>query len=522
VSTHTRNDRPSELLDAMPPTAIESERALIGAALLLGRVPQDATIPAAHFYSAANAAIWQVMVELEGEHGRFDAAMLLPRLKALDQPAGVVWAAELAELMRDAGAPSLAGFHADQVRRAYGARTVGEHALQIFRESRNGYDPGRMRQTLDQMRGVLDGQDSPAVEPLEFTKLLSGADLLALDLRPRFLIRGVLVEGQPAIIGGRCKVLKTSIACDLVLSLGSGTPFLGRFDSQRVPVGFWSGESGAATIRETAQRQAAAKGIDLAGCDVRWCFDLPRLCNLEHLDALEAVIRAEGLRVAILDPLYLALLSAETASGASNIFLMGSMLQGLTRLGQQTNCTVVLLHHFRKGGQPDEDNPAGLEELAQSGVAEWARQWLLLQRRAPYQGDGRHLLWLRCGGCAGHGSLWGLTIDEGQLDPDTFTGRTWGVTVAPVADARAEVKAEQENRKAAEQERRQGENRERLLAVLRTMPEGDTERGLSAAASMKADTFRRAIFTLLQEGRAARCQIRKNGVTYDGFKPAGK
>ena len=92
--------------------------------------------------------------------------------------------------------------------------------------------------------------------------------------------------------------------------------------------------------------------------------------------------------MAILDPLYLALLSPETASGASNLFLMGSMLQGLTKLGQDTGCTVVLLHHFRKGGQPDEDNPAGLEELAQSGVAEWARQWVLLQRRMPYQADG--------------------------------------------------------------------------------------------------------------------------------------
>ena len=195
------------------------------------------------------------------------------------------------------------------------------------------------------------------------------------------------------IIGGRSKTLKTSLAIDLAVSLGGGTPFLGRFDAHRVGVGFWSGESGAATIRETARRIADSKGVDLADCDVSWCFDLPRLSRLDHLDHLAATIKAEGLKVAILDPLYLALLSPETASGASNLFLMGSMLQGLTKLGQDTGCTIALLHHFRKGGQPDEDNPAGLEELAQSGVAEWARQWLLLQRRVSYQGDGSHLLW---------------------------------------------------------------------------------------------------------------------------------
>ena len=59
-----------------------------------------------------------------------------------------------------------------------------------------------------------NGQGEPASErkpgePPAFTRLLTGAELLALDLRPRFLVRGVLVEGQPMIIGGRSKTLKT-------------------------------------------------------------------------------------------------------------------------------------------------------------------------------------------------------------------------------------------------------------------------------------------------------------------------
>jgi hypothetical protein len=359
-------------------------------------------------------------------------------------------------------------------------------------------------------------------EPPPFTHLLSSAELLALDLRPSFLVKGVMVQGQPMIIGGRSKAMKTSVAVDLIVSLGTGTPFLGRFDSQRVAVGFWSGESGAATIRETARRVADAKGVDLADSDCLWCFDLPRLSDLTHLDFMEEVIRHHGLKVAIVDPLYLSLLSPETASGASNVFMMGSLLQGLTRLGQRTNCTMVLLHHFRKGGQPDEENPASLEELAQSGCVEWARQWLLLQRRTPYQGDGVHSLWMRCGGSAGHSSLWGVNIDEGVIDPDTFSGRRWEATVNPAADARKEAERDREQRKAAEQEKREGEQRDRLLKVLRAVPDGDTERALSKAAGMKPDTFGRAIFVLLQEGRAARCSVTKNGVNYDGYKPTGK
>ena len=232
-------------------------------------------------------------------------------------------------------------------------------------------------------------------EPPPFTRLLTSPELLALNLNPQFLIRGVMVQGQPMIMGGRSKAMKTSVAVDLVVSLGTGSPFLGRFDARQVAVGYWSGESGAATIRETAKRVAESKRtrddepVNLADSDCLWCFRFaPALSDLAHLDSMEEVIRHHGLRVAVIDPLYLALLSPETASGASNVFLMGSMLQGLTRLGQRTNCTIVLLHHFRKGGQPDEDNPAGLEELAQSGVAEWARQWLLLQREARIRATG--------------------------------------------------------------------------------------------------------------------------------------
>jgi hypothetical protein len=360
-----------------------------------------------------------------------------------------------------------------------------------------------------------------AKKPPAFTRLLTGAELLALDLRPRFMVRGVLVEGQPMIIGGRSKTLKTSLAIDLAVSLGTGTKFLGWFDSCRAGVGFWSGESGATTIRETARRIAESKGVDLEAADVRWCFDLPRLSQRDHLDYLSATIRAEGLKVAILDPLYLALLSPETASGASNLFLMGSMLQGLTKLGQDTGCTIVLLHHFRKGGQSNDENPAGLEELAQSGVAEWARQWLLLQRRVSYQGDGNHSLWLRCGGSAGHASLWGLTIDEGQIDPDTFTGRKWEVAVTPAIDVRAEVRAERDSRRAAEMEKREAGHRDRLLDVVRDCPQGDTARALRLAAGLNPEGFAKAIAALTHEGRVSRCKVVKGRVTYDGFQATG-
>jgi hypothetical protein len=184
---------------------------------------------------------------------------------------------------------------------------------------------------------------------------------------------------------------------------------------------------------------------------------------------------------------------------------------------------MVLLHHFRKGGAVDGENPAALEELAQSGVAEWARQWLLLQRRSPYQGDGVHSLWLRCGGSAGHSSLWGVAIDEGLIDPDTFSGRRWEVSVNPAADARKEAERDREQRKAAEQERREGKQRDDLLEALKNFPDGETAKVLRDESGVKnLPNFNKAMKWLLQEGRAIKCKIVKNKREENAFKPTGK
>ena len=222
----------------------------------------------------------------------------------------------------------------------------------------------------DGIRDVIEAQTKAKAtpQPPAFTQLLSSADLLAMDLRPEFLVKGILVKGAPCIIGGRSKVLKTSLAVDLAISLGSGKPFLGRFEVPKpVKVAFWTGESGAPTIRETALRIAKSKAIDLSSASVLWSFDLPKLCRADHLRALEAVIREQRLEVIIIDPLYLSLLSAETAGNAGNLYAMGAALEPLSRLAQATGATVILLHHFKKSGIPDTDNPAALEDLSQSG-----------------------------------------------------------------------------------------------------------------------------------------------------------
>jgi len=407
-------------------------------------------------------------------------------------------------------------FNADKVREAGQRRRIVEYGQRVADIASNGLPTADVLEFIREQSQAITTTATGTAAPA-FTNVMSCAELLALDLHVDFLVDGILVRGQPGVIGGRSKTLKSSMLVDLVLSLGTGQPFLGQFATKRATTAYWSGESGAATIRAKARAVAAARGFALGDADVFWSFDLPKLARADHLSAIADVITKRNIDVAIIDPLYLSLLDASTAGQASNVFAMGNALQPLSELTAATGCTILLCHHFRKSaGDPDE--PAALEELSQAGVGEWARQWMLLARRSPYQADGRHDLWLRAGGSAGHAGLYALDVDEG--DPAGFEseGRRWDVTVRSVADARDETRRAAEDRKAEQQAQRDEDDRRKMLEALRRTPDGDTVKALRQLAGLSNERAANALRSLVGEGRAEGCEIKKYRRTETGYR----
>jgi hypothetical protein len=350
-----------------------------------------------------------------------------------------------------------------------------------------------------------DAEEAERVANLyRFTPMNSAAFACA-DFTLKWLIKRLLVAGQPCILGGPKKALKTSLLIDLALSLGSGTSFLGQFTAyKKIRTVVISGESGPHTIQETARRVALAKGIDLAAADVLWDFRLPQLANAIELAELGRGIKESGAEVCIVDPLYLTLLAGQGQQGlqATNLFDMGPLLLRVADTCLKAGATPILAHHAKKG-RTNGYEPLDLDELAFSGVAEFARQWLLLSRREAYEpGTGIHRLWLSAGGSIGHGGLWALDVAEGHLDDD-FHGRGWEVSVMTAGDSREAQKDVREDQKAERQKQKdKADDTALLLAIDRLDPQREGAGYTKARESARFDSGRmtRAVDRLSGEG----------------------
>ena len=266
----------------------------------------------------------------------------------------------------------------------------------------------------------------PATPPKKIKfKFITCQELDAGNYDMEYLIDGLLVARQPLIIAGPKKVLKTSVLIDLGVSLSEGVPFLNTnlFKiNRRVRVGIMTGESGMGTIRETARRIQAAKGVFnhsdklklIDNHNLGFCEDLPKFNDPAHLEAVKDFIIENKLEVLIIDPAYLCMVGGSP----ENLFAQGAILIEMNKVCTSNHCLMALAHHNKKLNFSGNRNPYSipdLEDIAYAGFQEWARQWILLGRRCAYEdGSGKHHLYMRVGGSAGHSACFSVNIEEGH------------------------------------------------------------------------------------------------------------
>lgn len=357
---------------------------------------------------------------------------------------------------------------------------------------------------------TFDGGDryteaKPAGEPRQSIhySFLTSAELSSGEYNTEFLIEDTLVAGQPLIIAGPQKSLKTSFIIDAALSLAFAGMFLGKLKVNRAArVAVMTGESGLSAIQDMAHRCCRAMGRWLSDAtNLFWTTDLPKFGDPAHMAALEAFLTELEIEVLFIDPAYLAMSGAD----AGNLFIQGELLRSVSELCQRLGVTMVLAHHTKKSINRDPNDPPELSEIAWSGFAEFARQWWLIGRRETYTpGSGSHKLWLSVGGSAGHTALWAVDVEEGTRQD--IDGRRWEIDLHAPHEARslaAETKQQERQRREADQLQH---DKTAALGILAKFHMGITKTNLRDRAGL-AKRFEGVLAALIEDGSIETCDV---------------
>ncbi|MCY2987173.1 MAG: bifunctional DNA primase/polymerase [Planctomycetota bacterium] len=342
---------------------------------------------------------------------------------------------------------------------------------------------------------TVTGGDTAALWP---TSEYTAADIATGDFSLTWLIDKVLVANQPGIVGGGWKCLKTGSMIDLATSLASGTYFLNHFAvANPVKTGFVSSESGMFTVSETTKRIAEAKDIDL-GALLANLVVTPESNDFSSPSGTEQLVawcKRREFVVVIIDPAYLNF--PGLAETSANVFAVGAALRAFSVALLREGITPIVVHHTVKVPL-NKFEPLDLASLSGSGWAEFARQWILLNRRRDYQdGSGFHELNLRIGGSAGHSSLWHLDIDEGPSDQ--AGDRKWRVGLKTAGQA----KVDHERRKEEALGRDLADKMALIVTHLEQLPPNfaDTETGILRGSIGRTKTAVIALERLVEQRR---------------------
>ncbi|MBD3672008.1 MAG: AAA family ATPase [Planctomycetaceae bacterium] len=506
--------------EKVPPHDTDSERTILGSILVDPErsIQESRFLNASDFYVLQNQKFFQAIRHLSNERDEINPLTVAEYLEKSGQ------------LHKDEDVPALANLmeYADPQMVNRMSRKVHElrerrEAIQQAREiERLAYDPSV---SIADLKAEAFELSKGGTDAKERFPSFTAAELDAGDFELEYLIPGFLVKGQPGLYVGPQKTLKTNTAIDLVLSIASGFPFLGDFRvNGKHKAAFVSGESGKATIQETARRIALSKGQPLKNFDgLHFVFNLPSLTSDEDLHHLRHLIEDNGIEFLFLDPLYLMLDGIGDSAG--NLFAVGPLLRRLGEMMEELEVTVLLCHHTKNRDRSRMYEPTELEDIAWAGFREFARQWILLSRRSAYDPDsgGHHKLWLNAGGSAGHSNLWGIDITEGRRTDEG--GRRWDVHTLTASEAIAstidqEAEREQEA-KQAKQERRDREDRESVLEALKRFPDGEAVSQIATAAKLPNKRATVALMDLHDSKQVEQTEVtRSNNQSYPAWKLA--
>lgn len=336
-------------------------------------------------------------------------------------------------------------------------------------------------------RGPFDGFDPTC---------LTDSELNQRESSPKYLIDRCLLAGQTGIVAGPEKALKTSLSVELALSVAYGKPFLNHYKVLETGhVGIFSCERGFDSLKDLQCTIAEGKQIESFDDQLFWSVDPPNLTNDRHIERLRYLIRMHDWKLLILDPYYWMI--PGLANQSNNVYAIGQIAKELITLAQDTGCTILVVAHFRKLSPEEKRAKPELPWISGAGPREFARQWLLINRRKDFKpGTGEpHNLWVSIGNQEGSNEGFNLLVDEG-----TDTARDWNLTIKSLSDVTEE--------KNAEDNKTQMDRIEKIVNVLTNHPDGLTKSAIKDKVGGSVKTVQKDLEEAERKGLVKQVKIK--------------
>ena len=183
-----------------------------------------------------------------------------------------------------------------------------------------------------------------------------------------WLIEDFWENGSVGVIGAPSKSFKSTFALNLACAVATGKPFDGRKVKQ-----------GAVLIiqGENNLSMEQHKIYAVTGCDTPPpIYFVDDNITMEQVYRLENAIRELGVKLLILDPMYLLFGSGDINRHQDIV----ERLEMLTRLSKNTGCAVMLIHHSRKLERGAKITTSDM--YGSAFIEGWYESMILLQRKS--------------------------------------------------------------------------------------------------------------------------------------------
>ena len=226
---------------------------------------------------------------------------------------------------------------------------------------------------VEVLKAVQDNQPVKEDEEQEELPWVSLDEIMIHAERPNWLVQDIWMDKNVGWIAGTGKSFKSFLSTDLALSIATGHPFLGKYPIiQPGPVLVVQEEDPLWRVAHRVQSMAHAKGItglDIIANNQTWMMELKQnnipihfsisggfsLTSDEKLDALERAVDRTRPKMVILDPMFMMVFGVDE----NRAFEMGEVLGRLKQLRDRYECSIALVHHYRKSSGESKERLYG-------------------------------------------------------------------------------------------------------------------------------------------------------------------